>query len=157
MFHRKRTLQIRHVDAGSCNGCEQELTALTSSAYDWQQFGIDIVASPRHADALLVTGPVSDTMVRSVAQVFTAIASPKIRIAFGDCAAGCGVFGSAYAVSGQLPQPDLVIRGCPPEPEKSLAELRQWMQTPTDSSDCAGLSDLQSAGASDHRRNQEAP
>ncbi|PSR22012.1 MAG: oxidoreductase [Sulfobacillus acidophilus] len=135
MSHFKHALQIRHVDAGSCNGCEQELTALTSQAYDWQRFGLDIVASARHADALLVTGPTSDTMARPLTHVFNAIASPKIRIAFGDCAAGCGVFENAYAVHSQRQRSDLVIRGCPPDPEQALDALRNWMQRSRDSAD----------------------
>lgn len=127
MSQLRRSLQIRHVDAGSCNGCEQELTALTSPVYDIQQFGIDIVASPRHADALLVTGPLSDTMVRPVERVWDAIPKPKIRIAFGDCAAGCGVFEDSYGTHGGLSDADIVIHGCPPEPGMALKTIRQWM------------------------------
>ena len=80
MAKRIRTLQVRHVDAGSCNGCEQEITALTGRDYDIQRIGLDIVASPRHADALLVTGPVVDTMFRSVERVWEAIPAAKIRL-----------------------------------------------------------------------------
>ncbi|TAN30357.1 MAG: oxidoreductase [Actinomycetota bacterium] len=122
-----RSLQIRHVDAGSCNGCEQELTALTGRDYDMQRYGLDIVASPRHADAMLVTGPVTDTMARSVERVWQAISVPKIRIAFGDCAAGCGFSQDSYASHGGLNDPDLTIAGCPPEPGKALSLLRAWM------------------------------
>ena len=129
MSHFRRSLQIRHVDAGSCNGCEQELTALTSPSYDLQQFGWDLVASPRHADALLVTGPVSDTMVRAVERVWDAVPAPKLRIAFGDCAAGCGVFQQAYATHGGLRQADIVIRGCPPEPGAALKAIRDAIQS----------------------------
>ncbi len=128
MSHIRHSLQIRHVDAGSCNGCEQELTALTSAAYDFQRVGLDWVASPRHADALLLTGPVSDPMARPVERVWAAIPAPKWRIAFGDCAAGCGVFQAAYGIHGGLPEADLVIRGCPPEPGAALQQLRDAMQ-----------------------------
>ncbi len=124
-----RALQIRHVDAGSCNGCEQELTALTSGYYDIQRHGIDLVASPRHADALLVTGPVTDTMALAVKKVWEAIPSPKLRIAFGACALGCGVFQNGYASEGGVKEADLEIPGCPPEPERALAILRDWMRT----------------------------
>lgn len=121
---RIRSLQIRHVDAGSCNGCEQELTAMTGPAYDMQRDGLDIAASPRHADALLVTGPVTDTMAGSVDKVWEAMPKPKIRIAFGDCALGTGVFESAYASHGGLKDPDVVIPGCPPRPDAALEILR---------------------------------
>lgn len=128
MAKTQRSLQIRHVDGGSCNGCEQELTALTGPDYDLQQYGLDIVASPRHADALLVTGPVTDTMATAVEHVWDAVAAPKLRIAFGDCAAGCGVFQRAYASHGGLDHPDLVIPGCPPDPKAVIQVLRQWLK-----------------------------
>lgn len=124
----QRSLQIRHVDAGSCNGCEQELTALTGPNYDLQQFGLDIVASPRHADALLVTGPVTDTMVTPTERVWAAVPAPKIRIACGDCAAGSGVFQHAYASHGGLDNPTLIVPGCPPEPKAIIEAIRQWIQ-----------------------------
>jgi Ni,Fe-hydrogenase III small subunit len=130
--HGRRVLQIRHVDAGSCNGCEQELTACTGPAYDWQHLGLDLVASPRHADALLVTGPMSDTMARPLNHVYSAIPQPKIVIAFGDCAAGCGVFQHAYGVRGGLDTADLTIPGCPPEPVQAIKALRTWMTTLTE-------------------------
>lgn len=124
-----RSLQVRHVDAGSCNACEQELTALTSRFYDMQQFGLDLVASPRHADAVIVTGPVTDTMRPALQKVFEAVPEPKWLIALGDCAAGCGVFQSAYASHGgvefALNPPDIVIRGCPPHPDHILDRLRR--------------------------------
>lgn len=122
-------MTIRHVDAGSCNGCEQELTALTSRSYDIQRYGLDFVASPRHADALLVTGPISDTMIRTVARVWEAIPSPTVRIAFGDCAVGCGPFQNAYACHGGLSEADIQIPGCPPEPSEALKALRQGIMT----------------------------
>ncbi len=121
-----RSLTIRHVDAGSCNGCEQELTALTGRDYDLQHWGLDLVASPRHADAMVVTGPVVDTMATPVARVWEAIPRPKVRIAFGDCALGCGVFQHAYASHGGLDQATIRIPGCPPEPGAALQAIRHW-------------------------------
>lgn len=127
MKRTQKSLQFRHLDAGSCNGCEQELNALTSRFYDIQQQGIDIVASPRHADSLVVTGPVTDTMLRPLSKVWEAVPGPKFLIALGDCAAGCGVFHAAYAshggVAGALKEPDVVIRGCPPTPQDILDQL----------------------------------
>ncbi|MCL6562483.1 MAG: oxidoreductase [Firmicutes bacterium] len=122
-----RSLTIRHVDAGSCNGCEQELTALTGPDYDLQRYGLDIVASPRHADALLVTGPVTDTMFLPMLRVWEAIPAPKVAIAFGDCAAGCGAFQHCYASHQGLAAADIVVRGCPPEPGEALEVLRRWL------------------------------
>ncbi len=122
-----RSLQIRHVDAGSCNGCEQELTALTGRDYDIQRYGIDIVASPRHADSMIVTGPVTDTMALPLEKVWEAIPKPKVRIAFGDCAIGCGVFQKAYASHGGLAESDIEIPGCPPAPATALHLLIDWM------------------------------
>ena len=127
MIKHVRTLQIRHVDAGSCNGCEQELIALTNRYYDMQKHGIDIVASPRHADALLVTGPITDTMARAVEKVWDAIPRPSIRIAFGDCSSGCGPFGEAYASRAGLDNPDIEILGCPPNPAQALWVIKKWM------------------------------
>ncbi|MDA8194306.1 MAG: oxidoreductase [Thermaerobacter sp.] len=124
MSHTRKSLQIRHVDAGSCNGCEQELTALTSRAYDLQRYGLDLVASPRHADALLVTGPVTDTMAAALSKVWDAVPNPKILIALGDCARGCGVFQAAYASHGGVKGAQLQIPGCPPEPGPILAALK---------------------------------
>ncbi|SMC07015.1 Ni,Fe-hydrogenase III small subunit [Sulfobacillus thermosulfidooxidans DSM 9293] len=124
-----KALQARHVDAGSCNGCEQELTSLTNRFYDFQHQGLDIVASPRHADVLIVTGPVNDTMYLPLHTVWKAMPSPKWLMAIGDCAAGCGVFQSAYASHGgvakALQTPDVVVKGCPPEPQQILDALKQ--------------------------------
>ena len=132
MNQRKKSLQLRHVDAGSCNACEQELTALLSKDLDIQHYGIDVVASPRHADALVVTGPVTDTMQPALKKVWDAVPKPRQLIAIGDCAAGCGVFQKAYAshggVESALEKPDLTIRGCPPDPAKILDMLREMMQ-----------------------------
>lgn len=127
MRNQRRSLQMRHVDAGSCNACEQELSALLGNAYDIQQFGLDFVASPRHADVLVVTGPVVDTMKPALAKVWEAMSRPKWSVAIGDCAAGCGVWQSAYASHGGLDvgleSPDLVIQGCPPSPQYILEQL----------------------------------
>ncbi len=127
-----QVLQLRHVDAGSCNGCEQELTALGNRFYDMQHSGIDVVASPRHADGLVVTGPVTDTMKRPLMQDWDAVPEPKWLIALGDCAAGCGVFQGAYACySGvaSVRPPDLVIMGCPPLPQDILRQITVWRKT----------------------------
>src|SRR5690606_32760866 len=114
-----RSLSIRAVDAGSCNGCELEIHALNNAFYDIERFGIRFVASPRHADVLLVTGPVTHNMREALERTYAATPAPKWTIAVGDCAAGCGVFEGSYAcigaVSKVLPV-DLVIRGCPPTP-----------------------------------------
>lgn len=123
-----RSFQIRHVDAGSCNGCEQELTALTGPDYDIQQYGLDVVASPRHADGLLVTGPIVDTMARPVERVYAAMATPKFRMAFGDCAAGRGLFQACYTSHGGLAHPDVVVPGCPPDPGTAIALIREWLE-----------------------------
>lgn len=129
MRHWRKSLQLRHVDAGSCNACEQELAALLGGTYDIQQYGIDFVASPRHADALLVTGPVSDTMKQPLKKVWEAVPRPRRLIAVGDCAAGCGVCQSMYASHGSvesgLEPPDVVIKGCPPDPTHILKQLRK--------------------------------
>src|SRR3972149_1512614 len=114
-----RSLRIRQVDAGSCNACEWECTALTNPIYDIQRFGIDFVASPRHADVLLVTGPVSRQMELALKKTYLAMPEPKLVIACGDCAINGGVYKGSYAtregVSNVLPV-DCRIHGCPPTP-----------------------------------------
>jgi Ni,Fe-hydrogenase III small subunit len=144
----ERSLTLRHVDAGSCNGCEQELTAVTGADYDLQRFGLDLVASPRHADVLIVTGPVTDTMRRPLDRDWQAVPEPKRLVALGDCAAGCGVFQTAYAshggVAAALGRPDAVIPGCPPDPATIVASLRHLQQAatgpaPLEDSDRRGL------------------
>src|SRR3989442_7631860 len=112
-----RSLSIREVDAGSCNGCELEIHALNNAYYDVERFGIRFVASPRHADVLLVTGPVTRNMREALERTYAATPAPKWVVAAGDCAAGCGVFADSYACVGAVSQVipvDLVIRGCPP-------------------------------------------
>ena len=117
---RGRSLAIRHVDAGSCNGCEHELNQLSSPYYDLQRFGLGIVASPRHADVLLVTGPVTSRMREPLLIAYDAMPEPRRVAALGDCALGCGVLGTAENLVGPvdaiLPV-DLRIPGCPPTPE----------------------------------------
>ena len=114
-----RSLHIREVDAGSCNGCEIEITALTNPYYDLERFGLHFVASPRHADCLLVTGPVTRNMAEPLRLTYEATPDPKIVIAVGDCARDCGVFKGSYAVVGSVDKVipvDVVVPGCPPEP-----------------------------------------
>jgi Ni,Fe-hydrogenase III small subunit len=120
------SLAIREVDAGSCNGCELEIHALNNPFYDLERFGVRFTASPRHADLLLVTGPVTHNMREALERTYAATPAPKWVVAVGDCAAGCGVFEGSYAcvgaVSRVLPV-DLVIRGCPPTPLDLLRGL----------------------------------
>jgi Ni,Fe-hydrogenase III small subunit len=124
-----RSLAIRAVDSGSCNGCELEIQALSNAFYDIERFGIRFVASPRHADALLVTGPVTLNMREALERTYQAAPAPKWVVAVGDCAAGCGVFAHSYACVGAVRKVipvDLVIRGCPPTPIDLLQGLR-WL------------------------------
>ncbi|MBK9710771.1 MAG: NADH-quinone oxidoreductase subunit B family protein [Kouleothrix sp.] len=118
-----RALAIREVDAGSCNGCEIEITGLSSPVYDCERFGIHFVASPRHADMLLVTGPVTRNMEVPLRKTFEATPDPKLVVAVGDCARTCGVFAGSYAVAGSVDQiipVDVFVPGCPPEPAAIL-------------------------------------
>ena len=120
-----RTLSIREVDAGSCNGCELEIHALNNVLYDLEPFGLRFVASPRHADALMVTGPVTVSMKKALERTYHATPGPKRVIAIGDCARDGGVFAGSYAcvggVGAVLPA-DLHIRGCPPSPMTLLKD-----------------------------------
>jgi Ni,Fe-hydrogenase III small subunit len=118
-----RSLHIREVDAGSCNGCEVEIIGLTSPYYDLERFGLHFVASPRHADCLLVTGPVTRNMAEPLRLTYEATPEPKIVIAVGDCARDCGVFKGSYAVAGKVADiipVDVIVPGCPPEPADIL-------------------------------------
>jgi Ni,Fe-hydrogenase III small subunit len=114
-----RALAIRHVDAGSCNGCELEIHALNNPYYNLEGLGIRFVASPRHADLLLVTGPVSRNMEEALRRTYDAMPQPKLVVAAGDCGCSGGIFGESYAtrgaVSNVLPV-DVAIPGCPPDP-----------------------------------------
>jgi Ni,Fe-hydrogenase III small subunit len=117
---RGRSLALRHVDAGSCNGCEHELTVTTSPYYDLQRFGLGIVASPRHADVLLVTGPVTSRMREPLLVAYRAMPEPRRVAALGDCALGCNLLGLPEAHTEGLEEllaVDLRIPGCPPRPE----------------------------------------
>lgn len=121
-----RSLSIRQVDAGSCNGCELEIHALGNVFYDLERFGLRFVASPRHADVLLVTGPVTHNMREALERTYRATPDPKWVVAVGDCAAGCGVFAGSYACVGRVSEVipvDLHIRGCPPSPTALLQGL----------------------------------
>jgi len=114
-----RSLAIREVDAGSCNGCELEISGLNGPAYDCERFGIRFVASPRHADMLLVTGPVTRNMELPLRKTWEATPGPRLVVAVGDCARTCGVFAGSYAVVGGVDRVipvDLFVPGCPPEP-----------------------------------------
>jgi Ni,Fe-hydrogenase III small subunit len=118
-----RALAIREVDAGSCNGCELEISGLTGPVYDSERFGIHFVASPRHADLLLVTGPVTRNMEVPLRKTYEATPNPKLVVAVGDCARTCGVFRGSYAVAGSVDQVvpvDVFVTGCPPEPTDIL-------------------------------------
>ncbi len=114
-----QALCIRAVDAGSCNGCELEIHALGNPYYNLEGLGIRFVASPRHADMLLVTGPVSRNMEVALARTYAATPEPKLVVAIGDCACDGGIFGTSYASCGGVSQVipvDWVVPGCPPEP-----------------------------------------
>ena len=124
---RPRSLAIRHVDAGSCNGCEHELGAVTNPFHDLQRHGLDIVASPRHADILLVTGPVTKNMAAPLTKTLEATPRPRVVIAIGDCARNCGVFAGGYGVAGAVGDVvpvDVSVPGCPPEPTAIIEALR---------------------------------
>jgi Ni,Fe-hydrogenase III small subunit len=120
------SLAIRQIDAGSCNGCELEIHALNNAFYDIERFGIHFVASPRHADVLLVTGPVTRNMQQALERTWRATPDPKWVVAVGDCGADGGVFAASSAVVGGVSTVvpvDVVIRGCPPSPTRLLLGL----------------------------------
>ena len=121
-----RSLSIREVDAGSCNGCELEIHALNNAFYDLERFGLKFVASPRHADVLLATGPVTKNMREALERTYAATPDPKWVVAVGDCALDGGLFAGSYAVVGGVSAVvpvDLHIRGCPPSPTALLRGL----------------------------------
>jgi Ni,Fe-hydrogenase III small subunit len=127
-----RSLSIRAVDAGSCNGCELELHAVNSPVYDLERFGIRFVASPRHADVLLVTGPVTWNMAEALRRTYDATPNPRWVVAMGDCGRDGGCFAGSYAVAGgasAIVPVDLHIPGCPPTPTALLAGLLALLQT----------------------------
>jgi len=121
--HFGRTLAIRHVDAGSCNGCELEIHATNSPYYNLERLGIKFVASPRHADLLLVTGPVARNMEIALKRTYEATPDPKLVVAIGDCGCTGGVFGESYASCGRVSNVipvDVAVPGCPPTPLKIM-------------------------------------
>ena len=125
-----RSLSIREVDAGSCNGCELEIHALNNAFYDLERFGLRFVASPRHAYVLMVTGPVTRNMREALERTYNATPDPKWVVAVGDCAANGGIFAGSYAVVGGVKDVipvDLHIRGCPPRPVQLLQGLLALM------------------------------
>ena len=127
-----RSLSIRQVDAGSCNGCELEIHALSNAFYDLERFGLRFVASPRHADVLLVTGPVTKNMREALLRTYAATPDPKWVVAVGACAVDGGLFTGSYAVAGGVKDViavDLHIPGCPPNPRALLAGLLALLQT----------------------------
>jgi Ni,Fe-hydrogenase III small subunit len=121
-----RALCIRQVDAGSCNGCELEIHALNNPIYNIEGLGVRFVASPRHADLLLVTGPVSAHMVVALRRTFDATPDPKLVVAIGDCGCNGGIFGESYASCGRVSNVipvDVAVPGCPPTPDRILAGI----------------------------------
>ena len=126
-----RSLSIREVDAGSCNGCELEIHALNNAVYDLERFGLRFVASPRHADVLLITGPVTRNMREALARTYKATPDPKWVVAVGDCALDGGLFSGSYAVAGGVSAVvpvDLHIPGCPPRPMQLLKGLLSLLE-----------------------------
>lgn len=121
------SLAVRHVDAGSCNGCEIEIGSAFGPVYDVERYGARLVASPRHADALLVTGPVTRNMTTALRRTYEAVPQPRVVVAVGDCARNCGVFAQAYGVTGavgDVVDVDIEVAGCPPRPTEIIAALR---------------------------------
>ena len=128
-----RSLAIREVDAGSCNACELEIHALNNAFYDLERFGLRFVASPRHADVLLVTGPVTKNMREALERTYAATPGPKWVVAVGNCAVDGGIFAGSYAVTGGVDKVvpvDLHIRGCPPTPTDLLKGLLALLERP---------------------------
>jgi Ni,Fe-hydrogenase III small subunit len=121
------SVQVRHVDAGSCNGCEIEIGQAFSPVYDAERYGVRLVASPRHADVLTVTGPVTVNMAEPLCKTFAAMPEPRLVVAVGDCARDCGVFAGGHGVLGPVDTVipvDVHVPGCPPEPADIVAALR---------------------------------
>jgi len=130
--HLGRSLHIREVDPGSCNGCELEIGGLNSPYYDLERFGLQFVASPRHADCLLVTGPVTRNMADPLKRTYHATPDPKIVVAVGDCAKNCGIFAGGYGVVGPVSAiipVDVVVPGCPPDPRAILSGILRALES----------------------------
>ena len=121
------SVQVRHVDAGSCNGCELELGAAFGPVYDAERIGARLVASPRHADVVTVAGVVTRNMAEPLINTVDAIPHPRVVVSIGDCTRGCGEFAGSYAVAGSVDdfvEVDIHVPGCPPRPEAIIAALR---------------------------------
>lgn len=122
------SVQVRHVDAGSCNGCEIEMGSAFGPVYDVERYGARLVASPRHADVVLVTGVVTRNMLEPLRRTVEATPQPRLVLAVGDCARSCGVFAGAYGVAGAVADVvdvELEVAGCPPEPAAIVEALRR--------------------------------
>ncbi len=120
--------QVRCIDAGSCNGCEIEIGNAFGPVYDAERYGARLVASPRHADVALVTGPVTRNMAEPLRRTVAAMPEPRLVVAIGDCALNCGEFAGAYGVEGavgDVVDVDLAVPGCPPRPEEIVSALRR--------------------------------
>jgi Ni,Fe-hydrogenase III small subunit len=127
-----RSLHIREVDPGSCNGCEIEIAGLNSPYYDLERFGLQFVASPRHADCLLVTGPVTRNMADPLKRTYDATPNPKFVVAIGDCAKDCGIFAGGYGIVGPVSSVvpvDVLVTGCPPSPRAILAGILKALES----------------------------
>ncbi len=141
-----RALCIRHVDAGSCNGCELEIQALNNPYYNLEGVGIKFVASPRHADLLLVTGPVSVNMEEALKRTYDAVPDPKWVVALGDCGACGGIFGTSYASRGGVANiipVNFTITGCPPSPTSILRGIHETVRTPPGPSGTLSTANIQ--------------
>jgi Ni,Fe-hydrogenase III small subunit len=128
-----RALAIRHVDAGSCNGCELEIHGLANPYYNIEGLGIRFVASPRHADMLMVTGPVSRNMEEALRRTYEATPEPKLVLAVGDCGCGGGIFGESYASCGRVASVipvDVAVPGCPPPPAAIMRGILTAVRAP---------------------------
>lgn len=140
---RRRSMTVRHVDAGSCNACEHELAATAGPHYDLERHGLSIVASPRHADVLLVTGPVTTAMVGPLRDAYRAMPEPRRVAALGDCAIGACRFGEPGQLAGPLERivpVDMRIPGCPPPPDRIAAALLELLAAPSVESSSGGMS-----------------